>query len=148
MRFVIVDDAHFLGANGGRPINEGLLHNLLTAAAMAFFVAVFATAAVTLFVIAIAIAGFQMDEFAIDFARTEASVAFIGIDVHGKGVFGGNTDDGVAKNGGAPFSRIDQNGDDFAILNAEVSCVFWGHVDVAFGYDDTSGDFDIPAWTG
>ena len=160
MRFVIVDDAHFLGTNGRRLINESLLHILLTAAAVAFFVVVFATAAMAFFMFAIA--GLQMDEFAIDFARTAASIAFIGIDVHGKRVFGGNADNGVAKNRGASFSRINQNGNDFTILNAEIGGVFRSHMDMTLGNDDAffeihfscrptkgafAGSFDVAGFT-
>ena len=127
---------------------------------MAFFVAVFATAAMALFMFAIT--GLQMDELAIDFARTATSIAFIGIDVHGKCVFGGNTDNGVAKNRRASFSRINQNSNDFTVLNAEVRGIFRSHMDMTLGNDDAffeihfsrgptkgafSGSFDVAGFT-
>ena len=41
-----------------------------------------------------------------------------------------------------------QDEDFIVVFDMQGKCFIWSHVDVAFGYDDTSGDFDIPAWAG
>ena len=52
--------------------------------------------------------------------------------MHRKSVFLADTDDGVAEDGLTAGSR-DEDTDDFAILDAELLGIGWGHVDVTFG---------------
>ena len=48
----------------------------------------------------------------------------------------------------AGFLAFGQDEDLVVVFDMQGKCFIRSHVDVAFGYDDPSGDFDITAWTG
>ena len=88
---------------------------------------------------------FEHNELAIDFAKGGGSVAFIGVDVHRKGVFRGDADDGVAEDGSSAFTT-DHDGDDVTILDAEILGILWGHVNMTLGDDDAFFEVDFAGW--
>ena len=61
--------------------------------------------------------------------------------MHRKSVLVADADDGVAEDGLTAGSR-DEDADDFAILDAELLGIGWGHVDMTFGNDKAFFELD------
>ena len=101
--------------------------------------------AAAVFAFAVIVIAIKIKKHAIDFAKGGGSVAFIGVDVHRKGVFRGDADDGVAEDGSSAFTT-DPDGDDVTVLDTEILGVLWGHVDMTLGDDDAFFEVDFAGW--
>ena len=128
----IIGDVNLNRASAFGIIGESLFHRclffMMLAAAMAFF-----AAATIVFAAAFFVADFE--QFAIDFATGVSGVAFVGIDMHGKGELGRDADDGVTEDG-LSFLGEDADIDGITVFDAEVFGIFRGHMNMALGDDD------------
>ncbi len=109
----------------------------MAAAILVVVAMAFATAAAFFFLAAAAIAAIDEAKLAINGAKGSSRVAFIGVDVHRKGVARRDANDGVVEDRVTPIARADVDRDVIAIGDAEVFGIFRGHVDMAFGDDHT-----------